>query len=77
MLIPSCRSAWDPAEVLRPSNHLGAAAVFPTDPVGPMMISKLLDKAVMPHNKALQPTSNPLCGLPAAELGRYIPSKTK
>jgi hypothetical protein len=38
-----------------------------------MTIGKLLDKAVMPHNKALQPTANPLCGLPAAELNRYMP----
>jgi len=40
--------------VLRPGNHLGTAAVFPTDPVGLMAIGMLLDNAVMPHNKALQ-----------------------
>jgi len=40
------------------------------DPFGPMALGKLLANAVMPHNKALQPTANPLCGLPAAELGR-------
>jgi hypothetical protein len=27
-----------------------------------------------PHNKALQPTANPLRGLSAAELGRYVAS---
>ena len=26
----------------------------------------------MMHNKALQPTANPLRGLSAAELGRYV-----
>jgi len=26
----------------------------------------------MPHNKVLQLTANPLRGLPAAELGRYV-----
>lgn len=56
--------------MLRPSNDLGMAAVFPTDPFGPMAIGKLLDNVVMPHNKALQPTANPLRRLPAAELGR-------
>jgi hypothetical protein len=35
-----------------------------------MALGKLLDNAVMSHNKALQPTANPLRGLPAAELGR-------
>jgi hypothetical protein len=30
----------------------------------------VLDILVMPHNKALQLTANPLRGLPAAELGR-------
>jgi hypothetical protein len=57
MLIPSCLSAWGRAEVRRPSNHLEAAAVFPADPVGPMKINNLLDKAAMPHNKALQTDS--------------------
>ena len=28
----------------------------------------------MMHNPALQPTANPLRGLPAAELGRYAAS---
>jgi len=31
---------------------------------------KLLIKVVMPHHKALQPTANPLRGLPAAQLDR-------
>jgi hypothetical protein len=31
----------------------------------------------MPHNKALQLTTNPLRGLSAAELGRYVASNYK
>ncbi len=59
-------------EVLRPSNDFWTPAVFPTDPFGSMAVGKLLDNAAMPHNKALQPTANPLRGVPAAELGRYV-----
>jgi hypothetical protein len=29
-------------------------------------------RTASPHNKALQLTANPLCGLSAAELGRYV-----
>ena len=33
---------------------------------------KMLEHVVMPHNKALQLTANPLRGLAAAELGRDV-----
>ena len=37
-----------------------------------MAVGKLLNNMVILHNKALQPTANPLRGLPAAELNRYV-----
>jgi hypothetical protein len=45
-------------ELLVPDNHPGTAEVFSIDPVEPMTISILLDKAVMPHNKAPQSMVN-------------------
>ncbi len=32
----------------------------------------MLNHVAIPHNKALQLTANPLRGLSAAELGRYV-----
>jgi len=69
-MIQSCGWEWDASEVPRLSSDLATAEVFPTEPFGPMAVARLLDNAVMPHNKALQPTATPLRGLPAAELGR-------
>lgn len=57
--------------MLRPSNHLEAAIVFLTNPVGPMTIGKLLDNALMPHNKALQ-TVAPLAVIRCAPLSLAV-----
>ena len=40
------------------------------------LILNSFTKSVASHNKALQPTANPLRGLSAAELGRWAVSDT-
>ena len=38
-----------------------------------MVASTLGSRLIPAHNNLLQPTANPFCGLPSAELGRYHP----